>query len=156
MLDEHRVDYVLVGGVAATVRGASRPTDDFDCLANRRPDNLDRLAAAMTELRARLRVEGLSDEESAALPVVLDRQFLSTSELSTWRTDAGDFDVLADLPDASGTHVRFEELAERAEILEVDGIAVRVAALDDVIASKEWANRPKDHDALPELRDRPE
>jgi len=27
-----------------------------------------------------------------------------------------------------------------------------VAGLDDVIASKEWANRPKDHEALPELR----
>jgi hypothetical protein len=28
---------------------------------------------------------------------------------------------------------------------------VRVAALDDIIASKEFANRPKDHDALLEL-----
>jgi hypothetical protein len=29
---------------------------------------------------------------------------------------------------------------------------VRVAALDDIVGSKEWANRPKDRDALPELR----
>ncbi len=28
---------------------------------------------------------------------------------------------------------------------------VRLASLEDVIASKEWANRPKDHEALPEL-----
>ena len=28
---------------------------------------------------------------------------------------------------------------------------VRVAGLDDIIDSKRWANRPKDHDALPEL-----
>lgn len=27
-----------------------------------------------------------------------------------------------------------------------------VVGLDELIASKEWANRPKDHEALPELR----
>jgi len=29
---------------------------------------------------------------------------------------------------------------------------LRVASLDDIIASKEWSNRPKDREALPELR----
>ena len=43
-------------------------------------------------------------------------------------------------------------LADRADELELDGTFVRVAALDDVIASKEWADRPKDRDALAELR----
>lgn len=152
MLDAHGVEYVLVGGLAATAHGASRPTDDFDCLANRQPDTLDRLASAMRELHARLRVEGLSDEESVALPVVLDRHFLNTSELSTWRTDAGDFDVLADIPARDGHRLRYDELIKRAQVQEVHGIAVRVAALPDVIASKEWADRPKDRQALPELR----
>lgn len=32
------------------------------------------------------------------------------------------------------------------------GVGVLVAALDDVIASKEWADRPKDREALVELR----
>lgn len=48
--------------------------------------------------------------------------------------------------------MRFQELLERASELDVDGIVLRVAARDDVIASKEWADRPKDHNALPELR----
>jgi predicted nucleotidyltransferase len=43
-------------------------------------------------------------------------------------------------------------LAARATVLDLDGIAVRVAALDDVIASKERADRPKDRAALEELR----
>ncbi|MGI8686733.1 MAG: hypothetical protein ACR2MO_16865, partial [Acidimicrobiales bacterium] len=46
----------------------------------------------------------------------------------------------------------YDELIGRAEIQEVHGIAVHVAALGDVIASKEWADRPKDRQALPELR----
>jgi hypothetical protein len=36
--------------------------------------------------------------------------------------------------------------------MDAGGLSIRVAALDDVIASKEWADRPKDHEALPELR----
>lgn len=73
-------------------------------------------------------------------------------ELSTWRTDAGDFDVLADIPDRRGQRLRYETLALRAVTIDLGGLLVRVVALDDVIASKEWADRPKDHKALPELR----
>lgn len=106
----------------------------------------------MRDLHARLRVEGLSDEEAARLPVQLSGATLARMEISTWRTDAGDFDVLADIPDQHGHHLAFEDLAGRAAELDLDGIIVRAAALDDVIASKEWADRPKDRAALDELR----
>jgi hypothetical protein len=32
-LDHHRVDFLLVGGVAAIAYGARRPTGDLDCVA---------------------------------------------------------------------------------------------------------------------------
>ena len=51
-----------------------------------------------------------------------------------------------------GERARYEELTDRALTVDVDGIVVRVAALDDIIASKEFADRPKDRDALDELR----
>jgi len=35
----------------------------------------------------------------------------------------------------------------------VDGVVIRVAALDDIVASKQHANRPKDREALPELEE---
>ncbi len=73
-------------------------------------------------------------------------------EISTWRTETGGFDVLVDLPDATGRRRSYDELVGRARSLGVDGIPVRAAALEDLIASKEWANRPKDREALPELR----
>jgi hypothetical protein len=62
------------------------------------------------------------------------------------------FDVLAEIPAGDGRRVRYEELLERASTAPIGRHTVMVAGLDDVIASKEWANRPKDHDALPELR----
>ena len=151
-LERHHVEFVLVGGVAAIAHGARRPTADVDCLARRTAENLDRLAAALHELNARLRVHGLPDDEAALLPTRLDRDTLARMEISTWRTDAGDFDVLADIPARNGRRVRYDELLSRAEVQDLHGIAVYVAALSDVIASKEWANRPKDRAALPELR----
>lgn len=151
-LDRHGVEYLLVGGVAARAHGAERLTKDLDCLARRTRANLDRLAAAMQELNARLRVDGLTDEEAAALPMLVDGARLASMEISTWRTDAGDMDVLADLPDRDGNHLSYEDLSARAAELRFHGIVVQVADIADVIASKEWADRPKDREALPELR----
>lgn len=151
-LARHEVEYLLVGGIAARAYGAQRPTFDVDCVPEPSRENLDRLAAALRDLHARLRVEGLTDEEAALLPVQVTGSTLVRMELSTWRTDGGDLDVLADIPDRHGRHLSYPELVGRASKLNLDGIVVRVAALDDVIASKEWADRPKDRDALPELR----
>lgn len=151
-LERHHVKYLVLGGTAANAYGAQRITKDFDCLPERSLDNLVRLAGAMRELNARLRVAGLTDAEAQRLPVHVDAHQLRQMELSTWRTDAGDFDVLADLPDRRGRHLGYEDLTARAVTIDLAGLPVQVAALDDVIASKEWADRPKDHQALPELR----
>ena len=132
-----------MGGIAGRAYGAERATHDVDCLAHRSIENLSRLASAMRALNARLRVEGLSDEEAAALHGFIDGERLARMEISTWRTDAGDFDVLADMPDRVGRHLRYEELAPRANIVRYGGIDVRVASLEDVIASKEWADAPR-------------
>lgn len=151
-LARHGVDFVLVGGVAAIAHGAKRLTVDLDCIALRTRHNLDRLAEAMRELNARLRVEGLDDEAAARLPVRLDGDTLSRMEVSTWRTDAGDFDVLADLPTRDGRRLGYDDLIGRAKTQPLHGVTICVAALDDIIASKEWADRPKDREALAELR----
>ncbi len=105
----------------------------------------------MRELHARLHVEGLDDAEAAKLPVQLVGPPLARMEISTGRTDAGDVDILLDIPDASGRHRSYDDLIDRAQRLDLSGLVVPVAALDDVIASKQWADRPKDRDSLPEL-----
>ena len=135
------------------MHGAVRPTRDFDSLPATSKENLDRLAAAMRELNARLRVEGMTDEESRSLPLPIDAESLARMDISTWRTDAGDLDVLTAIPTREGGRARFEELVARSERVEVDGVVVMVAGLDDIIASKEWADRPKDREALVELRE---
>jgi hypothetical protein len=67
-----RVNYLLAGGAAARAYGATRLTEDADCVVSRSRENLDRLAAAMRELNARLRVTGMTDDDASRLPVQLD------------------------------------------------------------------------------------
>ena len=136
-----------MGGVAASAYGATRPTTDFDCVVRRAAENLDRLAAALRELNARLRVDRLPDDEAAALPFRIDTQTLLHSEIWTLRTDAGDVDV--DVPDRQGHRRRYEDLIGAATTTQRSGQVLRLAALAEIIASKEWADRPKDHEALP-------
>ncbi len=59
-------------------------------------------------------------------------------------------DVLRELP-VSGARRTFDELRQRSTDVSVDGIVIHLASLDDIIDSKTHANRPKAHDALPEL-----
>lgn len=150
-LDRHRVEYLIVGGIAAAMHGATRPTSDFDCLPSRDGENLRRLASALNELGARFRVGGMTDDESKDLGVVVDDVLLGRAQQTTWRTDAGDLDVLTDVS-YPGTRAGFEQLAGEAVRLQIGSTTVRFIRLEDLIASKEAADRPKDHEALPELR----
>lgn len=106
----------------------------------------------MRELNARLVVEGMSDTEAAQLPVVLDATTLESLEISTWRTDAGDLDILVNIPDRDGNRRTYEEVSDSSVKGILEGVEIRILSIDDLIASKEWANRPKDREALPELR----
>ena len=152
-LDRHGVEYVLVGGLGARAHGATRPTSDIDLVPDGGDDNLARLAAALRELNARLRVSGMTDEEARQLPVQLDAETLRSFGSSTWMTDAGPIDVLRDLRDRQGGGAVFGELISRGVDQQIGAVVVHVAALDDIIASKEHADREKDREALPELRD---
>jgi predicted nucleotidyltransferase len=152
VLDRHGVEYLMVGGVAAIGYGAKRPTEDADCVVRRERANLDRLADALRELNARLRVGGMTDAEARLLPVQIDGTALDMAGMSTWMTDAGPFDVLAGLEAADGHLVPYEELAQRGTVLQGNGFMIRSAGLEDIIRAKERADRPKDREALPELR----
>ncbi len=85
------------------------------------------------------------------------RSGLMPARSRVWRsppggTDAGDLDVLADMPARDGQRRHYEDLTANAQVVEAAGFSLRAAALSDIIASKEWADWPKDHKALPELR----
>lgn len=74
-------------------------------------------------------------------------------EIGTWRTTAGDVDLLLGIPSNTRFELaRYEQLAGQATELQIDSVIVLVASLADIIRSKEIADRPKDRVALEELR----
>lgn len=144
-LDRHGVRYVLIGGLAAVLHGSPLLTIDADICPARDVDNLARLAAALDELDARLRTPDTA--EGVRFP--RDATFLGRVDLLNLVTRAGDVDV-AFTPAGTGG---YGDLAARAVPMTIQGVTVAVAALEDVIRSKEAANRAKDRRALPVLQE---
>jgi hypothetical protein len=143
-LNDHGVDYVVVGGFAAVVRGSALPTADVDVVPSRDDGNLDRLGAALQALDAKLR--------TAAGPVEapLDGPLLKAMPVMVnLTTRYGDLDVAFE---PAGPRRGFEDWnADASEVEIADGLRIRVASLDAVIESKQAAGRPKDERALPYL-----
>lgn len=73
----------------------------------------------------------------------LDGATLARMDISAWRTIAGDLDVLTATSTRDGGRPRYEDLLVRASSVDFGGVPVRVAALVDIVASKEWSDRPK-------------
>jgi hypothetical protein len=135
--NDHGVSYVLIGGYASSVLGAPIITNDVDVCYERTPENMDRLAAALQELHATLRVAGVDEE----LPFILDGRTIAAGDSFTFRTDAGDLDILG-TPSGTGG---FRDLDADATSYDLgEGLIVRVVSLDDLIRMKEAASRPKD------------
>jgi hypothetical protein len=148
VLAAHRVDYVVVGGLAAVIHGAGRVTFDIDVVPDWTAANLDRLAAALTSIDARLRVPG------AAEPVTFDISAASLRgfEVSTWRTRLGELDIISGTPRGRGQALAdYADLATRAQSRDAFGVTILIADLDDIIHSKQALAREPDLAALPEL-----
>ena len=87
------------------------------------------------------------------MPVQLDAAALDRMEVSTWRTDAGDLDVLIGLRSAAGERVSYDELEQRSVETTLGAVTIRLAELPDIIESKRFADREKNREALPELEE---
>jgi hypothetical protein len=94
-LDRNKVSFVAVGGLAAQWQGAQRPTKDLDVCPAWDGENLERLAQALRDIGARLKVRA---ETTERLTIPVDARLLSQMEITAWRTDAGDIDVLLGIP----------------------------------------------------------
>jgi hypothetical protein len=134
------VDFVVIGGLAATLHGASLLTADLDIMYAREPANLRRLASVLSALHVRLR----GAEE---LPLHVDAQLLRNGDRFTFTSTLGDLDILAT---ASGA-APYDEIRARAVELWMNDAYILVASLDDLIAMKRATARPKDQNKLAEL-----
>lgn len=141
---EHDVDLVVIGGFAGIVHGSDHFTVDVDVTPSRDPANLDRLSDALRALDARIRVDGID----GGLPFDHTGESLARAGIWNLETPMGDLD-LSFVP--GGTE-GYDDLRRSAVVVDLGRGPVVVASLDDIIRSKEAADRPKDRLTLPSLR----
>lgn len=143
-LTRHRVKFVLIGALAARLHGFPRLTADADITPAADKRNLERLAAALDELDAKVYTESVPEG------LVFDRSAAALGRARMWNlvTTAGRLDI-AFLP--AGTE-GYEDLAKDAEQFEAFGVHFLAASLDDIIRSKEATGRAKDEDDVLILR----
>jgi hypothetical protein len=146
-LNLHAVDYVVVGGWGTLHHGATRLTQDLDICPELTPENLERLAQALTALNAELQIAA---DQTVPVPII-DGRLLAQMQIGNWRTDAGGLDLVQYIPGPDSRQLGYQELREHATQVTDEGRTFVVASLADIAASKRAAGRDKDLEALPEL-----
>ncbi len=134
-LQFHDVRFVVIGGVAVGAHGFVRGTEDLDLVPDPDPDNLGRLAEALSNLES-------------TLPTVGDRRFDPASDAGVIRrggnvtatTRFGGLDVVQR---ARGVP-SYSQLAADAVESELLGVPVRICSLARLREMKEAQSRTQD------------
>ena len=139
-LTEAEVDFVLVGGLAVQLHGFQRATFDIDLVLAMNDVNLSRFIeiARRHDLRP-------------IIPVPIDA-LKDAAQVDRWHREKGMLAFSLREPRAAGCvvdvlvrpDVAWERLAGNAVLGSLFGRPVRIAAIDDLLAMKRVANRPKD------------
>jgi predicted nucleotidyltransferase len=135
-LAEHRVDFVVVGGIAVQAHGYIRGTGDVDIVPRPSLLNLSRLGEVLADLEAEVL--------RAASPVdVTDPQLLKRAPLVALITRSGRLDLI-DIEHLAGAPSSYDQLRSRALVVALEGFQIAVAGLDDLVRMKRAAGRPQD------------
>lgn len=135
------VNFILVGAYAAIAHGSQQRTDDLDICHERSSANYKKLMQVLKPLHPR------PVDIPLELKIPFDERSLAQGTNFTLITDEGRLDLLGELSGIGG----YKELLPSSTLINIGEVICRVASLEDIIRSKEAANRPKDRQALPEL-----
>jgi predicted nucleotidyltransferase len=140
-LTRQRVEFIIVGGVAATMHGSARVTQDLDIVYARNEGNLKRLVAALRGQHPYPR------GAPPGLPFQWEASTLRAGLNFTLRTDLGNLDLLGEIPGGGS----YENLLSRSPEVGVYGLRCRCLNLETLIWVKQAAGRPRDLEAIAEL-----
>ncbi len=140
VLIHHGVEFIVVGGIAATLQGAPLATFDLDILHHRTPENIARLLDALRELEAHTYFDPRK--------LIPDESHLRGPGHLLLATKFGRCDVLGSIDE----DVSYEDVLDQTVTITLDEMQVLVLELSRLIKAKEFASRPKDLAVLPVLR----
>jgi predicted nucleotidyltransferase len=134
VLADHEVDYLVIGGVAAQVHGRRRTTKDLDVTPLPDPENFERLRAALVALDAH------PVELGPSAPTPTAEQLSIAPVVPPLSTRHGELHILNEVPGARA----FTEMRARALKTDLDGVAVQIVSVDDLVRMKQTTGRPSD------------
>jgi hypothetical protein len=139
---EHKVEFIVVGGVCAVLHGAPVYTFDLDLVHSRAAENFPRLLQALRALDAYYREHG----ERRLRPT---EAHLASPGHQLLMTRAGPLDLLGTIGNDRG----YDELLPHTTMVKVgEGLPIRLLDLATLIAVKEEMGRDKDKATLAVLR----
>ncbi|MGC2628120.1 MAG: hypothetical protein WA269_14915 [Candidatus Udaeobacter sp.] len=136
------VEFVIIGGVAGILHGSARATYDVDLVYSRKEQNIQRLASVLAAYNPYLR------NAPVGLPFVWDAKTIRHGLNFTLSTTVGDIDFLGEV---SGGDT-YNDLLPHSFEVEAFGVRFKCLDLPTLIRIKEAAGRPKDREAIAELR----
>src|SRR5438309_12125780 len=132
------VEFIIVGGAAATIHGSARVTQNLDLVYARTPENIARLAAALAPHSPYLR------GAPPGLPFRWDAETIRRGLNFTLITTLGPIDLLGEITGGGA----YEELLGSTVEVTAFGITCRCITLDRLIEVKRAAGRVKDLEAI--------
>lgn len=138
---DHKVQFVVIGGVAMFAQGSPHLTQDLDICYERSRENLGRVVEALGPYHPQLR------GAPAGLPFSFDVETVHRGLNFTLSTDLGDIDLLGEV-----AGLGFYPAVRAASVrLNLFGQDYNVLSLEGLIQAKKAAGRPRDLEAVPEL-----
>lgn len=141
LLAQHNVEYILIGGAAATAHGSARLTQDLDIVYRRTSENMARLAGCLDPHHPYLR------GAPPGLPFHLDAATIQHGLNFTLTTDLGAIDLFGEIPGGGG----YEDLQRDAIEITLFGVTCQCLGLKRLIEVKRAAGRPRDLEVIAEL-----
>jgi hypothetical protein len=141
LLVANDVEFIIVGGAAATAHGSARLTLDLDVVYSRDNVNLERIVRALAPSQPYLR------GTPPGLPFEWSVETLKKGLNFTLITTLGALDLLGEIVGGGG----YDELKPETIKIEVAGAECMCLSLQRLIEVKRAAGRPKDLEAIAEL-----
>lgn len=141
LLVHEAVEFIIVGGAAATAHGSARLTEDLDIVYRRTPANVSRLVRALADHRPYLR------GAPPGLPFDWDERTIWGGLNFTLTTTLGSLDLLGEITGGGG----YDELLPYAVPVILYGLECNCLGLERLIHVKRAAGRPKDLEVIAEL-----
>ena len=140
LVNQH-VEFIIVGGVAATAHGSSKLTQDLDIVYCRSTENIDRLTTALEPHKPYLR------GAPPGLPFRFNRETVQRGLNFTLMTDVGALDVFGEITGGGG----YNDLLPHSINLKLFGFTCYCLDLKRLIEVKRAAGRPRDLEVVAEL-----